>query len=62
MHSLLKTFLCNVCTYERGQIKWGFTLFKSAEMLFFKYCTKRYGLGLSKELLEISIALGASKL
>ena len=38
------------------------TYLKSAGILFFKYCAKRYGLGLSKELLFITIAQGASKL
>ena len=31
-------------------------------MLFFKYCTKRYGLELIKDLLFIIIAQGATKL
>ena len=36
--------------------------FKSALMLFFKYCDKRYGLGLTNEQLFIITAQGAAKL
>ena len=35
---------------------------KSSAMLFFKVSTDRYGLGLSNELLFISIAQGTAKL
>ena len=38
------------------------TYLKSAGMLFFKYCAKRYGLELSKELLCIVMGQGAAKL
>ena len=37
------------------------TSLKSAGMLFLKYCAKRYGSGLSKELLYIIIVQGAAK-
>ena len=45
-----------------GLLQAKITHLKSAGMLIFKYCAKRYGLGLSNELLFIIIAQGAAKL
>ena len=48
--------------YKIGFIWAKITYLKNAGMLFFKYCAKKYGLGLSNELLVIIIAQGATKL
>ena len=49
-------------SYKTGLLSAMITYLKSTGVLFFKYCAKRYGLGLLNELLFIIIAKGAAKI